>query len=247
MPYKLTVNGKSTTVDVPGDMPLLWVIRDVLNLKATKFGCGIGQCGACTVHVRGRAASLSDTSIGCGGCAHYDDRRAIGRRFASAAAGMAGARRPAMRLLPGRSDHVSGGAALDDAKAYRRRDQHRNERQFVPLRHLHAPSRGRFTTRRTSRRNSNARPRRRRAPARERRRHDEKSCDSSLLHAGQRRRWRRHADRASTIPPSCWPRDRLRGGRALRRAGLREDRREWHRNDHRRTRRLVRASRTCCR
>ena len=63
MPYTLLVNGRSTTVDVPGDMPLLWVIRDVLNLKGTKFGCGIGQCGACTVHLRGRAVRSCQTPV----------------------------------------------------------------------------------------------------------------------------------------------------------------------------------------
>jgi aerobic-type carbon monoxide dehydrogenase small subunit (CoxS/CutS family) len=54
MPFKLTVNGKAASVDVPADMPLLWVLRDVLDLKGTKFGCGIAQCGACTVHVAGK-------------------------------------------------------------------------------------------------------------------------------------------------------------------------------------------------
>ncbi|MGH7592539.1 MAG: (2Fe-2S)-binding protein, partial [Gemmatimonadales bacterium] len=55
MPYTLTINGTTSTVDVPGDMPLLWVLRDVLDLKGTKFGCGMAQCGACTVHVAGAA------------------------------------------------------------------------------------------------------------------------------------------------------------------------------------------------
>ncbi|MEP7346028.1 MAG: (2Fe-2S)-binding protein [Gemmatimonadaceae bacterium] len=53
MPTTFTVNGKRTTVDVPPEMPLLWVLRDVLDLRGTKFGCGIGQCAACTVHVKG--------------------------------------------------------------------------------------------------------------------------------------------------------------------------------------------------
>jgi isoquinoline 1-oxidoreductase subunit alpha len=52
---KLDVNGKEHDVSVPPDMPLLWVLRDVLGLTGTKFGCGIAQCGACTVHLDGRA------------------------------------------------------------------------------------------------------------------------------------------------------------------------------------------------
>jgi isoquinoline 1-oxidoreductase alpha subunit len=63
MPFTLNVNNKTTTVDVPGEMPLLWVLRDVLNLRGTKFGCGIAQCGACTVHLRGRAVRACVTPV----------------------------------------------------------------------------------------------------------------------------------------------------------------------------------------
>jgi isoquinoline 1-oxidoreductase alpha subunit len=51
----LRINGQTHDLNVPGDMPLLWVLRDVLGLTGTKFGCGIAQCGACTVHIDGRA------------------------------------------------------------------------------------------------------------------------------------------------------------------------------------------------
>ena len=61
--FKLIVNGRSTTLDVPADMPLLWVVRDVLNLRGAKYGCGIAMCGACTVHINGVAARSCVTPI----------------------------------------------------------------------------------------------------------------------------------------------------------------------------------------
>jgi isoquinoline 1-oxidoreductase alpha subunit len=67
MAFNLNVNGKTVTVDVPGEMPLLWALRDVLNLKGTKYGCGIAQCGACTVHLDGvatRSCSIPVSTVG---------------------------------------------------------------------------------------------------------------------------------------------------------------------------------------
>ena len=63
MAFKITVNGKASTVDVPADTPLLWVIREVLNLPGTKYGCGMSLCGACTVHVNGEIARSYVTPI----------------------------------------------------------------------------------------------------------------------------------------------------------------------------------------
>src|ERR1700744_2928382 len=60
----LTINGHSHEADVPEDMPLLWVLRDHLNLVGTKYGCGIAQCGACTVHVGGKAVRSCQLAVG---------------------------------------------------------------------------------------------------------------------------------------------------------------------------------------
>jgi len=63
MAYTFEVNGVMRTVDVEGDTPLLWVLRDELDLKGSKFGCGVGLCGACTVHLNGEAARSCLTPI----------------------------------------------------------------------------------------------------------------------------------------------------------------------------------------
>lgn len=59
----LHINGRAITIDVEGDTPLLWVIRDTIGLTGTKFGCGIGMCGACTVHVGGRPTRSCITPV----------------------------------------------------------------------------------------------------------------------------------------------------------------------------------------
>jgi isoquinoline 1-oxidoreductase subunit alpha len=62
--FQLHVNGLVRTVDIDGNMPLLWALRDILGLKGTKFGCGVAQCGACTVHLDGRAVRSCSVDVG---------------------------------------------------------------------------------------------------------------------------------------------------------------------------------------
>ena len=64
MAVTFTVNGRTETLDLPPDMPLLWALRDGLNLTGTKFGCGVAACGACTVHVDGQAVRSCQTPLG---------------------------------------------------------------------------------------------------------------------------------------------------------------------------------------
>ncbi|HKH45096.1 MAG TPA: (2Fe-2S)-binding protein [Thermoanaerobaculia bacterium] len=62
--FQLRVNGTYHNVEIDGNMPLLWALRDVLGLKGTKFGCGVAQCGACTVHLDGRAVRSCAVDVG---------------------------------------------------------------------------------------------------------------------------------------------------------------------------------------
>jgi isoquinoline 1-oxidoreductase alpha subunit len=62
--YTLNINGKAHTIEAEPDMPLLWAIRDIVGLTGTKFGCGMSQCGACTVHLNGQAIRSCSTAVG---------------------------------------------------------------------------------------------------------------------------------------------------------------------------------------
>jgi isoquinoline 1-oxidoreductase alpha subunit len=80
----LRINGETRSVDVPSDMPLLWVLRDVLRMTGTKFGCGIAQCGACTVHLDGKATRSCVLPVGSVGAKAVTTIEAIGATPAGA-------------------------------------------------------------------------------------------------------------------------------------------------------------------
>jgi isoquinoline 1-oxidoreductase alpha subunit len=77
--YTLLINGQAHEVDVPADMPVLWVLRDVLGMTGTKFGCGIAQCGACTVHLDGEAVRSCLLAIGTVGTKPITTIEAVGQ------------------------------------------------------------------------------------------------------------------------------------------------------------------------
>ncbi len=78
MAFTLKINGTDHVVDVDGDTPLLWVLRDVLGMTGTKFGCGVGLCGACTVHLDGAATRSCITAIDSVGSSAITTIEAVG-------------------------------------------------------------------------------------------------------------------------------------------------------------------------
>ena len=110
---KLNVNGSDHEIDASPDMPLLWVLRDLLGLTGTKFGCGMALCGACTVHLDGEAVRSCVTPVSTVGDApgHHHRRPLAGRQRHPVQRGLGRGRRGAVRLLPERPDHVGRRAA----------------------------------------------------------------------------------------------------------------------------------------
>ena len=138
MTTTLTINGEQKSFDAPADMPLLWVLRDVLGMTGTKFGCGIAQCGACTVHLDGKPVRSCMLPVGAVGDRAITTIEGIGATPAGAKVQKAWLDLEVVQCGYCQSGQIMSAAALlaatphpDDCR-YRRRDG----RQHLPLRHL---------------------------------------------------------------------------------------------------------------
>ena len=122
-PIQLLINNSPHEVEVAPDTPLLWVLRDKLNMTGTKYGCGMGLCGACTVHLDGQAVRSCQTAVSSVGSQEdHDHRRTLYRQFASLAEGLDRRAGAAVRILPAGTAHVGGGAAGKNSQAERSAD-----------------------------------------------------------------------------------------------------------------------------
>jgi 2Fe-2S iron-sulfur cluster binding domain len=111
---RLRVNGVEQSFDGDPQMPLLWYLRDELGLRGTKFGCGVGLCGACTVNLGGKAIRSCVTAMSsAGGSENHNHRVAGARRPPSSPKGLDSAQRSPVRLLPVRPDDAGCGAARE--------------------------------------------------------------------------------------------------------------------------------------
>ena len=139
MAFTIKVNGKTHSVDVDGDTPLLWVLRDVLGMTGTKFGCGMALCGACTVHIDGDADALlhhaRSTAVGKSAITTIE---AIGATAAGARIQKAWLDREVAQCGYCQSGQIMSASALlaEQSASDRRRYRRRDVRQHLPLRDL---------------------------------------------------------------------------------------------------------------
>jgi isoquinoline 1-oxidoreductase alpha subunit len=119
--YTLNVNGQAHSVDVTPDTPLLWVLRDSLGLVGTKYGCGIGECGACTVHLNGSPTRACQTRSPKLAALRSPRSKDSTPRKASAAAAWNELDVPQCGYCQGRPDHECGGASQAQPSSQRRR------------------------------------------------------------------------------------------------------------------------------
>jgi hypothetical protein len=134
-----TINGKAVSVEAEPETALLWVVREHLKLTGTKYGCGSGLCGACTVHIDGKAVRSCQTQMSSVGGKKVTTIEGLSPNSSHALqkAWIVGAG-AAMRLLPVRSDHAGGGTAGEEQKADAQADHRPHGRQHLSLRHLSA-------------------------------------------------------------------------------------------------------------
>ena len=135
----LKINGESQSLEVPLDMPLLWVLRDVLGMTGTKFGCGIAQCGACTVHIDGKPVRSCLLPVGAIGDRSITTIEGIGATPAGAKVQKAWLDLEVIQCGYCQSGQIMSAAALARQHAASRRCRHRrcDGRQYLPLRDLY--------------------------------------------------------------------------------------------------------------
>ena len=143
MAIRFTVNGRPESTDVDPDTPLLWVLRDTLGLTGTEYGCGIAQCGACTVHVDGEAtrscvlpvSAVEDKKVTTIEGLSADGSHPVQRAWIAEQV-------PQCGYCQLGDDHERGRAAGAQAQAHGRRHRRLDRRPHLPLRHLPADPQG---------------------------------------------------------------------------------------------------------
>ena len=136
---QLKVNEAEQSFSGDPEMPLLWYLRDVLGLTGSKFGCGIGLCGACTVHVNGQATRSCVTAMQATSGKNITTVEGL-EQIACGAEGLDAGQRAAMWLLSGGTNHAGRGFIESQKESNRQGNRGSHDREYLPVRNLSADS-----------------------------------------------------------------------------------------------------------